>query len=461
MRSLQVKLTLALLITGLAGVLLVTVLVQRFTTSEFDHFVVEQDRANYVADMAAYYEVYGSWDNIQMAGGRLPVAPAAPVASGSSQETPRDPRSFPTRFMLFDREGITVIPGRDYGLGEPISEADRQRAEPVVIDGETVGYVLPDDPRPDRNAPEEAYLGRINQLLVIAAGGAVAFALVLSFVFGRSLSRPLREIAAAIQSMSRGNLEQQVPVRSQDEVGQVAAAFNQMSAGLARANTLRRQMTADIAHELRTPLSVVVGYLSSLSEGLLKPTPERFKIMHDEAQHLQRLVEDLRLLSLADAGELPLHVLDVAPGELIDLAAATFSHQAEQRQIALSVEIDPDTPPLHADPDRILQVLGNLISNALRYTPEQGQIVLAARAGDGRIVLSVRDSGSGIDPEHLPHIFERFYRADSSRHQQAAESGLGLAIAKSLVEAHGGRIAATSTPGEGTTVSIEFPIGQG
>jgi signal transduction histidine kinase len=239
-------------------------------------------------------------------------------------------------------------------------------------------------------------------------------------------------------------------------VGQVAAAFNQMSANLSRANALRRQMTADIAHELRTPLSVVVGYLASMSEGLLKPTPERFKIMRDEAQHLQRLVEDLRILSLADAGELLLNLQPVAPGELVNLAAATFSHQAEQRHITLSVQIEPDMPLLRADPDRILQVLDNLLSNALRYTPEQGRITLISQLYDGHIQLSIQDTGLGIDPEHLPHIFERFYRGDSSRHQEQNESGLGLAIAKSIVEAHGGQISAQSTVGEGTTVSMVF-----
>jgi hypothetical protein len=249
MRSLQVKLTLALLITGLAGVLLVTVLVQRFTASEFDLFVVEQDRANFVADMAAYYEVYGSWDNIQMAGGRLPVAPAVPAASSPSEETPRDPRSFPTRFILFDRDGSAVIPGRGYAAGELISDADRQRAEPVVVDGETVGYVLPDDPRPDRNAPEEAYLGRINQLLLIAAGGAVAFALVLSFVFGRSLLRPLAGDRGRDPIHVARYMEEAAGAGAQPGRGRAGGGgLQQMSASLARANSLRSQMTADIAH---------------------------------------------------------------------------------------------------------------------------------------------------------------------------------------------------------------------
>jgi signal transduction histidine kinase len=455
MASLRVRLTLALLITGLSGVIIVTVLVQRFTTTEFDNYVVEQDRTNFIADITAYYEVYGSWDDMRIARGRLPV----PSFSDTEPQIPppEPPTSF-VRFMLIDQEGRVVIPGKGYAPGQLVSEADMQRAAPIVLDDETIGYVIADNGWPGRSGLEEAYLDRINQLLLVATGGALVLALVLSFLFARTLSKPLREIATAIQSIAHGNLEQQVPVRSRDEVGQVAAAFNQMSANLARANRLRRQMTADIAHELRTPLSVVVGYLASLSEGLLKPNAEHFKIMHDEAQHLQRLVEDLRILSLADAGELPLNLQPVAPAELINLAAAAFSHQAEQRHIILVVHNDPDVPLLHADPDRILQVLSNLLSNALRYTPEQGQITLASRADKNQIILSVQDTGPGIDPEHLPHIFERFYRADSSRHQEQNESGLGLAIARSIVEAHGGNITVQSTLGEGTTISMVFPV---
>ena len=454
MASLRAKLTLALLVTGLSGVIIVTVLVQRFTATEFDNYVIEQERSSFIADMTAYYELYGSWDDMQIADGRFPIPPSAPQ---TPQAAPSAPPARPIRFILLDQDGVVVVPGRGFAPGQRFPEADLRDADPVVVGGETVGYVIADDRWPDRSGLEEAYLDRINQLLLIAMGGAIAFALVLSVLFARSLSKPLREIAAAIQSLSRGNLEQQVPVRSRDEIGQVATAFNAMSAHLARANFLRRQMTADIAHELRTPLSVVVGYLASLSEGLLAPNPERFKIMHDEAQHLQRLVEDLRILSLADAGELPLNREPVAPGELVNLAAATFSHQAEQRHISLAVQVEPDVLPLYADPDRILQVLSNLLSNALRHTPEGGRVTLAAKSYEGRIQLSVQDTGQGIEPDHLPHIFERFYRGDSSRHQVHDESGLGLAIARSIVEAHGGEISAHSTLGQGTTIIIDFP----
>jgi signal transduction histidine kinase len=180
--------------------------------------------------------------------------------------------------------------------------------------------------------------------------------------------------------------------------------------------------------------------------------------MYVEAQHLQRLVEDLRTLSMADAGELPLNRQPTAPEDLLRRLKATYLHAAGQAGIALEVQADPNLPDLDIDPDRMAQVLGNLVSNALRYTPEGGRIVLAAHARNGAVTLLVRDTGHGISPEALPRVFDRFYRGDTARQQQAGESGLGLAIARSIVEAHGGTIAAESELGRGTVFVIELPV---
>jgi signal transduction histidine kinase len=259
--------------------------------------------------------------------------------------------------------------------------------------------------------------------------------------------------------MATGELKQQVSVHSQDELGELAAAFNQMSADLARANHLRRQMTADIAHDLRTPLTVMTGYLESLRDGVLKPSTARFEVMYNEAQHLQRLVEDLRTLSLTDAGELLLHRQPVAPQALLERGAAAFRHRAERQNVTLQVNTDQGLPEINVDPERMAQVLGNLISNALRYTPEGGQIILSARQQADALVLAVQDSGAGIKPEALAHVFERFYRGDASRQQQDGESGLGLAIARSLVETHGGWITAQSDGiGCGSTFAVYLPL---
>lgn len=477
MTSLRTKLTIALLATGLSGVIIIALLVQSFATTEFDNYLLEQQQSDLVDDLANFYEIFGSWEAVNAARARLPQPPQ----EASDPETWAVPK-IPLQFVLFDAAGNLVFeegrtrPG-DRPPQENIEDANPDDAilnqppppemqpqynwkdgNPITIDGETVGYVILIGDIPGRDLLGEAYLARFNQLLLAASAGATVIALVLSVVFARSLSNPLREIAAAIQSVSRGKLDQQVPVRSKDEIGQVAEAFNQMSAQLVRANQLRRQMTADIAHELRTPLMVIVGYLGSLREGLIRPSEERFAIMHEEAVHLQRLIDDLRTLSLADAGELSLNLQDVSATGLLERTIAAFQQQAAQQNVTLTMQPGPNMVLLKADPDRIFQVLSNLVSNALRFTPEGGQITLHTHFTHNHASISVTDTGSGIDAEHLPHIFERFYQADASRHDESSESGLGLAIARSIVEAHGGSISANSTIGEGTTITLQVPI---
>jgi signal transduction histidine kinase len=226
---------------------------------------------------------------------------------------------------------------------------------------------------------------------------------------------------------------------------------------LARASELRRQMMADIAHELRTPLSLILGYTESLSDGKLPASQETFDVMHDEAQHLSRLVDDLRTLSLADAGELSLTRQPLDVPALLERVVSAHSPEAQRRGISLRAEPSPTLPPVEADPGRMAQVLDNLVSNALCYTPEGGQIDLSAKADKNTIKLRVQDNGVGIAPDDLPFVFERFYRADKSLKRNGTESGLGLAIAKSIVEAHGGSISVKSSLGQGTTFTITLP----
>ncbi len=256
--------------------------------------------------------------------------------------------------------------------------------------------------------------------------------------------------------MKGGELSQQVQVRTHDELGELAQTFNQMSEEIHRANQLRRQMTADIAHDLRTPLSVITGYLEGLRDGTLKPTPARFDVMYDETQLLKRLIDDLRTLSLADAGELKLFYQAVQPHELLEGIKQSFAPMAEEHQVKLQVEADDNLPVLQIDRERMAQVLANLVSNALRYTPADGTISLIARRQTDGVELIVKDTGSGMEADKLPYIFERFYRVEQSRHQSEGESGLGLAIAKSIVEAHHGAIKAESRVGTGTSIIISL-----
>jgi len=283
---------------------------------------------------------------------------------------------------------------------------------------------------------------------------------LLGVLLSRTLTRPIRELTQATHAVSEGDLSQQVPVRSNDELGELAQAFNTMSSELSRSVNARKQMTADIAHELRTPLSLILGHAEAVHDGVLPPTRENFEIIRDEATRLEHLVNDLRILSLADAGELSISLQRVAPQRLLEEVASLYQYQTLQKNVALELDIASPLPSIEVDPGRMTQVLTNILDNALRHTPEGGKIVLSARESAEQIELAIQDTGPGLKKEDLDHIFDRFYRTDSARQREGGflgGSGLGLAIARSIVQAHGGQLAAESEPGKGLNVIVLLP----
>jgi signal transduction histidine kinase len=329
------------------------------------------------------------------------------------------------------------------------------------VDGKHVGTIMTPPLPPPFNREETLFLQRTTEALLYAVAGSMALALLIGLFLARTLIRPLQALTQAAQNMAQGDLNQQVTVRTRDEIGQLGTAFNQMSAEVTRVNQQRKQMTADIAHDLRTPLTVIAGYVESMQDGVLQPTPERLALIYTEIERLQNLVGDLKMLSQVDAGELPLRPREMSPGSLLERVAAPFQHRAEQQGITLRAAVEAGLPEIQVDEDRMVQVFGNLINNAIRYTPEGGEILLkaskAASTGNGQVILSVEDNGEGIVAEELPYIFDRFHRADKSRHADSGESGLGLAIVKALVEAHGGTVKAESQYGRGTKIQISLP----
>ena len=460
MRSLSLKLMLAFLAVSLIGAVLASSLARWITVQEFNRLVLEQAQSNFLNEVTTYYQTRGSWVGIADYF-RLKAQSRQPQSRPANDPNPQSPppnQPPPVPFILIDQNGYVVNPVPPYRLGDYLSPAQLAQGTPVIINGQVIGTILATGGALPLDAREQEYLDRTNQAIFGSALGAMVIALALSVVLASTLTKPLRELTSAIRAMAKGKLGVAVSVRSRDEIGELTTAFNQMSADLARSNQLRRQMTADIAHDLRTPLTVIGGYIESLRDGVLQPNSERFDVMCQEVQQLQRSVEDLRTLSLADAGELKLNCQRIAPQKLLEQAASAFKYQAEQKRITLYVEAEPGLPEIAVDEIRIAQVLGNLLSNALRYTPDSGQIVLAAHRESQQIVLSLQDNGAGIAPKDLPHVFERFYRGDASRQQSESESGLGLAIAKSLVEAHGGTITAISEGvGRGSTFLIGLP----
>jgi len=307
-------------------------------------------------------------------------------------------------------------------------------------------------------APEQNFLDRVNRAVLIAGLVAGVVALLLGFIVFRGITAPLGRLTRAAHAVSQGDLSQRVQIRSGDEISDLGAAFNTMAANLQRGEQVRREMTADIAHELRTPLSVIQGNLEAVLDGVYPPDGEHIQPALDQAQLLARLVEDLRTLALAEAGQLSLDLQATNAEELVKRVVASFEPKAAAQAVTLALDAPPSLPPVHADGQRIAQVLTNLLGNALRYTPEGGHVDLALRSEQPSVLVSVSDTGSGIAAEDLPHVFDRFYRADKSRSREGGGSGLGLAIARSIVEAHGGRIWAESEIGKGTTIAFTLPV---
>ncbi|MEA3336332.1 MAG: ATP-binding protein [Chloroflexota bacterium] len=280
----------------------------------------------------------------------------------------------------------------------------------------------------------------------------------------RRYATPLTDVMAAADAVAAGDLSARVSETGPGEFGQLARSFNHMAEELEQENQRRRNLTADVAHELRTPLQIIQGNLEGILDGIYEPTDEHVGATLEETRALARLVQDLRTLSLAESGELPMAWQDVEVGELLEDVRTSFVGQAEAAGVDIEVVTHPGTSDsidslrIMADEGRLNQALSNLLSNALRHTPAGGKIILEAMATPAAVSIRITDTGEGILPENLPYIFDRFWRADPSRsHSSGAGSGLGLAITRQLVQAHRGQISVTSRAGEGTTFLIELP----
>lgn len=318
---------------------------------------------------------------------------------------------------------------------------------------------------------ETGFISTVNRSLVLAVGAAGLAAVLLTIVLSRRILGPVEALTAAAQRMEQGDLGQRVAVRTRDEIGALAHAFNAMAESLARNEQLRRHMVTDVAHELRTPLTNVRGYVEALRDGVAAPDHALFNSLHEETLLLNRLIDDLQDLALAEAGQLRLARRPTALGLVVEQAASALRPALAGKRLGIAVDLQGELPDVDADAERVGQVLRNLLNNAITHTPPGGTIALRAErmTDEGRglsasarvssfILIEVRDSGPGIAPEHLPYIFERFYRGDPSRARATGGAGLGLTIVRQLVEAHGGRVWAESAPGQGTAFTFTLPV---
>lgn len=440
------RLIAAFVLVALVGVTIVALLANRAATAGFNRFLLAEGVGTW-SDLAAQlgetYAQIGDWSGAEA----ILSAAAGPGRGGGS-----------VQLTLIDGAGATIATaGARRGQGQ----GPEPQALPVTADGQTVATLLVSAPGMGGGRAGERYLAEVNRAIWWGGLAAVALAIALGAWLAYRLTRPLRALTEATQEMAAGRLQQAVSIRDEGELGQLATGFNQMAESLAAAEALRRQLLADVAHELRTPISVLRGQLEAMLDGVFPFTLENLAVAHEETVLLGRLVDDLRTLSLADAGQLPLHRRAVDPAETIARAAAAFTPLYESENVVLRVDPAGSLPPLWGDSERLDQVLGNLLANALRYAP-QGSAghpevrLSAAREPDG-VRFTIADNGPGLSAEAQAHVFDRFWRGDRSRSREAGGSGLGLAISRAIVESHGGRLWVESRLGEGTAFHIALP----
>jgi signal transduction histidine kinase len=446
-QSLWFRITLSFLLVALVGVLVVAGLANRATVTGFQDFLSE-DRAARWTDLQTqlrnYYAAQGDWSGVNNLLNRAEQG-RGQGGSGAS-------------LVLLGERGETVVVAGGQ-RNNPASLADADFQFPIEVGGELVGTLLVREVGGQGSHAGEQYLENVYQAIWLGGLAAVVVALLLGALLAQRLTRPLRQLTQASQELAGGDLGKQVDVPQQGEVGELAAGFNRMSAALAQAEAQRRQMLADIAHELRTPLSVTRSHIEAMLDGVFALNEENLGLIHEETLLLGRLVEDLRTLSLAEAGQLTLNLGVVDLKELIARMAAAFAPLAEAEGVVLTAVLPPATVTVHADADRLQQAFGNLIANAIRYAPKGGstpRVTVSLTQIGERPEIRVTDNGPGLSSEAQAQVFDRFWREDRARNRADGGSGLGLAICRAIVEMHHGRISLESSPGAGASFIVTF-----
>lgn len=456
MRSLSVKITLTLVVVSLVGAIFTSFYIQNRTQVAFDDFIRNQDQEALVEALIEHYALTGSW-----AEAHIPFQQVFSATQHNNQPESQQGRqsNINIPFILTSPTGEILDTSPGPGGPKPGSAIDMSEVKkgiPLEVDQEIVGWLVPAPFQGPRNNPQKDFLKTVQQGLIISSIVTLLIALTLGGLLIQSFTRPIRKLASATEKVAGGDLGYQVDIQARDELGKLAASFNAMSTDLEKADLARKQMTADIAHDLRTPLTILHGYTEVLSEGKMDGNPEIFETMHHQARHLSYLIDDLKTLSLLDSEELTFQIQNIDPTLVLQQIEAAFSPLAAEKGIQLTLAKDQILPRVNLDPDRLTQILGNLINNALQVLTSGGKIGITARQTDNILLLEVNDDGPGISAENLPLIFNRSFRTDESR-ASTGSSGLGLTITKKLVEAQDGTISVMSVPGKGTTFQVRFP----
>jgi len=466
LRSLRARLLLAILGVAALSLALAGWLFSRVTVVRFEEYVgggppqnAPQPDAALGRELEEFYRQRRDWQGVEsvLAQAQARLGQRFLLADGNGKAT---------AVSAEELRQATITIGADHSLEISTEGAERMRlkgALPLTIyDGPRMAgllYRLPLGPSREKGLPEDsAFSQRLNRELLGVIALVLAVAGVATLWLARRIVEPVELLTAAVEKVRAGDLQQRVPAEGRDEIGELGRAFNALSGQLARVEQLRREMVGDVAHELRTPLTNLRAQIEAMQDGLAPQSPAALASLHEETLLLARLVDDLRDLSLADAGQLKLETARVSPVTALDQAIGALQARAAERRVIIEKSFSGTLPDISADPVRLGQILRNLLENAVRHTPPGGRITVQVKPVGRYLEISVADTGPGIPAEHLPKIFERFYRTDPSRTRETGGAGLGLAIVKQLVNAQGGTVRAESTPGAGATFAFSLPI---
>ncbi len=463
--SIATRLTLSFLAIIILTMLLFMVVTNRVVYNRFADLVVRSGNNfshRVVPILEQYYQANGSWKGVEnlvfdAPGNREGGFGRFRQENGNMMMPGLMITAQDERFLLINGDEIIFDTNPD-GIAINKPENLAKFGSPVIVNGEQVGTFLVASTMGILSESQNIYIARVNRTLIWVGSIAVLMVLVVALWQSRSIVQPLQEMADAARQLARGNYQQRVAVERNDELGDMANAFNQMASDLSQQSELRRQMMADVAHELRTPLSVLRIDLESMEDGLMEASAENVRALQSEVSYLSNLVDDLRMLSLADAGDLKIEKTPLELNSLVREMVERQQNAARERKIILKASYSEKEIFVMGDPLRLSQVLVNLLSNAIQHTQQTQEISTKVEIDKQTAIVSVTNYGTSIPQEDLERIFERFYRLERSRNRDQGGSGLGLSIARSLINAHGGKIWAESVQGESTTFKFSLPL---
>lgn len=453
MNRLSVRLSLAFLLAAWVGIAAMILAVQRTLDSGFRQYVNSRESAinpDQIDRLESYFAVNGTWDGAEtLLGGRGQGAGAGAGAERGST------------LSIVGTDGVIAASTESARVGSAVDATILSSAVVLTAGGNQVGWLFRDSPGIQAlGAAEIAFLDESNRWLTLAGVGASVLALTVGVILAWTLVSPLRELTNAARDLSVGQLGRQVHVHGTVEIHELAAEFNAMSAALADAEALRQRMAADVAHELRTPVSVLRGHLEAMLDGIYPLDSAHVAVAHDQTIHLARLVEDLRVLTLAEAKQLPLERTTFDPAPMVNQLLDAFEPLALDSQIRVIRQIATDLHPVYADVTRVRQVLSNVLTNALHHTPAGGEIVVQVQNQADAVRFAVTNTGSDLSQAEAAHVFQPFWRAETARDRDRGGSGLGLAISREIVRLHGGAMDVATVDGR-VTFGFTLPISAG